>query len=217
MNITVPSGGTRGGPDDVDDPRDGIVVRELPQGETPPPLHPELDVFRDPRAQRVALAEIAAEALGGVWIAERGGRTVGYVTFHPPGELETWRDDPTGRLVELGAIEVAPALRGNRLGERLLARAFADGRFDDTVVIATMYAWHYDLTRTGLTPFAYRRLLERTYRKAGFERMGTTDPEIRSDAANALMVRIGPQAPEELVRAFHLLRTRPRSGPLGAW
>lgn len=190
---------------------DGIHLRELPAGEEPPPLHPELDVFRPPHEQRTALADIAADPDGRVWIAERAGRTVGYVTFHPPGELETWCDDPTGRLVELGAIEVAPSLRGNRIGERLLSCAFEDGRFDDTIVFATMYVWHYDLARTGLTSFAYKRLLERLYRKGGLERMGTSDPEVRADAANALMVRVGPEAPSDLVDAFHRLRTRPRS------
>lgn len=188
-----------------------VRVRELARDEEPPPLHPELDVFRAPTDQRTALADIAALPGGCVWIAEQGGLTVGYVTFHPPGELETWRDDRSGRLIELGAIEVAPSLRGARLGERLLEAAFADGRFDDVVVIATMYVWHYDLARTGLSSFAYKRVLERLYRKGGLLRMGTSDPEIRADAANALMVRIGPHVPEESIRAFHRLRTRPRS------
>lgn len=191
-------------------------VRELGAGETPPPLHPELDVFRSPDDQREALADIAADPRGRVWIAEDGGRVVGYVTFHPPGPHETWSADTTGRLVELGAIEVAPSLRGERLGERLLAAAFEDGRFDDVVVFATLYAWHYDLARTGLSVFAYKRLLEKLYRKAGLVRLPTTDPEVRADAANALMVRVGPDVPAAAADAFHRLRTAPRAGPFAA-
>lgn len=186
-----------------------MTLRELAAGEDPPPLHPELDVFRAPDEQRTALREIAADPRGCVWIAETRGSTVGYVTFHPPGRLETWSGNEGSRLIELGAIEVAPSLRGNRIGDQLLEAAFADGRFDESIVIATMYVWHYDLARTGLTPFAYKRLLERLYRKGGLQRMATSDPEIRADAANALMVRIGPRAPDAAVRGFHRLRVRP--------
>lgn len=191
-----------------------LRIYELPAGQASPPLHEELDVFRSPAEQRTALTSIAADPDGCVWLAERDGRVVGYVSYHPPGELETWGDDATGRLVELGAIEVAPSLRGERLGERLLAASLADGRFDDTVVFATLYSWHYDLSRTSSTPFAYKRLLEKLYRKEGLVRMPTTDPEIRADAANALMVRVGPRAPAEVVDEFDRLRTRPR-GLLG--
>ena len=204
-----------GGPDDGAAGTRALRIRELAAGQESPPLHEELDVFRSPGEQGAALTSIAADPHGCVWIAERDGRVVAYVSYHPPGELETWGDDATGRLVELGAIEVAPSLRGERLGERLLAASLADGRFDDTVVFATLYSWHYDLSRTSLTPFAYKRLLEKLYRKEGLVRMPTTDPEIRADAANALMVRVGPRAPAEVVEEFDRLRTRPR-GILGA-
>lgn len=187
-------------------------VREVLADAPPLPFHPELDVFRAPEAQREAVADIAADPDGCAFVAEQGGRTVGYVTFHPPGDLETWGDDRSGRLVELGAIEVAPSLRGERLGERLLEAAFADGRFDGTVVFATLYVWHYDLARTGLGPFAYRRLLEKLYRKAGLVAKPTSDPEIRSDGANALVVRIGPEAPDDVVREFDRIRVRPSVG-----
>ncbi|MEX2500742.1 MAG: GNAT family N-acetyltransferase [Trueperaceae bacterium] len=186
-------------------------VRQLPPGDAPPPLHPELDVFRTPAQQAEALAEIASDPNGQVWIAEEGGLVVAYVTFHPPGDVETWGDDRTGALIELGAIEVAPSLRGERLAERLLEAAFAGDAFSDTVVFATMYVWHYDLVRSGLRSFAYKRLLERLYRKAGLVAMPTSDPEVRADPANALMVRIGPNADPAVVREFHRLRTRPPS------
>ena len=185
-----------------------VRVRELLADAPPRPFHAELDVFRTPEAQRAAVIGIAADPRGCVFVAEDAVATVGYLTFHPPGELETWGEDRTGRLVELGAIEVAPSLRGERLAERLLEAAFADGRFDDTVVFATLYVWHYDLTRTGLGPFAYRRLLEKLYRKAGLTALPTSDPEVRADGANALVARIGPDAAEPVVREFHRLRTR---------
>lgn len=185
-------------------------VREVVAGAPPLPFTSELDVFRTPSAQREAVIDIASDVGGSAWVAEDGRATIGYVTFHPPGDLETWGEDRTGLLVELGAIEVAPSRRGDRLGERLLTAAFADGRFDATVVFATLYVWHYDLNRTGLGSFAYRRLLEKLYRKVDLVRVPTSDPEVRADGANALLARIGPRASEDVVREFDRLRTRPR-------
>lgn len=184
--------------------------------------HPRLDRFRPPPLQLQALIDIAADPRGCVTgalieseatdhagFAESGRPVlVGYAAFHPPSDVESWGDDRTGRLVELGAIEVAPDLRGRRLAERMLDASFAGGRFNDTVVFATLYVWHYDLARTGLGDLAYRRMLERLYRSAGLEPFPTSDIEVRSSAANALMARIGPDAPEEVVAEFHRLRKR---------
>jgi len=192
----------------------GARVRELTADTPPLPLHDALDVFRPPDLQRLALIDIASDPHGLVVVAEDQTRTVGYVTFHPPSEIEAWGDDRSGRLIELGAIEVAPAVRGEHLAERMLDKAFAGGRFDGTVVFATLYAWHYDLDRSGLGPFAYKRRLERLYGKVGLEPMPTSDPEVRADPANGLVARIGPGAPESVVREFHRLRTKPRG--LGA-
>lgn len=177
--------------------------------------HAELDIFRPPAEQLEALRELADEARCCVSVAVAAGVAIGYAAFHPPTGIESWGDDRTGRIVELGAVEVAPSWRGHQLGERLLLASLEDGRYDDTVVFATMYAWHYDLARTGLTDFGYKRLLERLYRKAGLEPRPTTDPEIRSNAANGLMVRIGPAAPREVREEFERLRTRPQPLPFG--
>lgn len=173
--------------------------------------HEELDMFRPPAGQLAALRELAGEERCCVSVAVADGTLIGYAAFHPPTEVESWGDDRSGRIVELGAVEVAPSWRGFELGERLLRASFAGGRWDDTVVFATMYAWHYDLARTGLTDFAYKRLLEKLYRKVGMEPRPTTDPEIRSNAANQLMVRVGPDAPAEVREEFERLRTRPQA------
>lgn len=167
-----------------------------------------LNVFRPAPRQHAALMDLAGDASCCVSIARDGERLVGYAVFHPPTEIETWGRDRTGKLIELGAVEVDPAYRGQRLAERLLELSFEGGRFDGTVVFATMYVWHYDLKRTGLSDFAYRRMLERLYRSVGMVPFRTNDPEIRSNAANALMARIGPDCPPEVVAEFDRLRTQ---------
>lgn len=176
-------------------------------------LHPELNVFRPPERQLEALVKIAESPDGCVSIAVDGDVIVGYAAFHRPDAFERWADDDTGGIYELGAVEVAPSYRGQGLARRLLAETFATGRFEDKVVLATLYYWHYDLERTGLSPFAYRELLEKLYRSVGFENFATDDPDIFAHAENALMARIGEKAPEAVVKRFHDLRFARDEGP----
>lgn len=172
--------------------------------------HPGLDAFRRPSAQHAALVAMAGEERGCVTAAfdPETRQLVGYVAFHAPSEVETWGEDRSGALVELGAVEVAHAYRGQRLAERMLAASFAEGRFDDTVVFATLYRWHYDMERTGLGELGYRRMLERLYRTVGLTPVETTDPEIAHDPANRLLARIGERAPRQVVDEFDRLRLR---------
>ncbi|MDT3681505.1 MAG: GNAT family N-acetyltransferase [Truepera sp.] len=179
--------------------------------------HERLALFRPPAEQLAALVDIASDARGCVVSATDGGTLVGYVAFHPPTEVESWGADATGELIELGAIEVAPEYRSQNLARRLLQASFEGGRFDHTVVFATLYVWHYDLVRSGLTDLAYRRMLERLYHSAGMDSFPTSDEEIRSSAANALMARIGPLAPPRVVEEFHRLRRAQPVTAAGAW
>jgi acetoin utilization protein AcuA len=172
--------------------------------------HAGIDMFRPSAKQHQALIGIARDPQSCVSVGVDAGVMVAYAALHPPSDVESWGDDRTGRIIELGAVEVAPPYRGQRLAERLLAATFADGRFESTVTFATMYVWHYDLKRTGLNDFAYKRLLERLYRSAGFVPFPTADAEVRSSAANQLMARIGSRADPVVVEEFHRLRTRPR-------
>jgi len=170
--------------------------------------HPDLDAFRPPAAQLQALSSIAGEREGCVASAVGVNRStlVGYAAFHRPSAIEPWGADRSGALIELGAVEVASGYRGMKLAERLLSAGLSDGRFDDTVVFATLYRWHYDLERSKLGELGYRRMLERLYGSAGFTALETTDPEIGAHAANRLMVRIGKNADPAIVAEFERLR-----------
>ncbi|SRR5690554_1815181 len=169
---------------------------------------PGLSMFRPPAAQHEALLELAADPRCCVSIAAEGSALLGYVTFHPPSAIESWGEDATGQLIELGAIEVSPSARGQKVAQRLLEASFGTGRFDATIVFATMYVWHYDLGRTGLSDFAYRRMLERLYGGAGLRQVGTTDEELRASPANLLMARVGPDCPGHVSDEFDRLRLR---------
>ncbi len=165
-----------------------------------------LDVFRQPDAQFAALLSIAHDQDGCVCFARMGHRLIGYATFHPPDIIERWSQGSVPGIVELGAIETSRLHRGRHLARHLLEAAVQTGRFEDKILIATIYQWHFDLDGTNLTAHAYRKLLERMYGSVGFEVMKTDDPEIMYYPGNSLMARIGERASPALKSEFERLR-----------
>ncbi len=178
-------------------------------------LHPEINVFRPPDRQHEALTGIAKSPDGCVSIAYVDDTIVGYAAFHRPDAFERWGKDKTGGIYELGAVEVAPSWRGRGIAKRLLEASFKTGRFDDKIVIATLYYWHYDLERSGMTAFAYRDLLKSLYSSVGFETFSTDDPDIFAHAENLLMARIGPKTPAKVKQSFDRLRFGAEDAPWG--
>ncbi|MDP9375803.1 MAG: hypothetical protein M3Q65_25800 [Chloroflexota bacterium] len=154
---------------------------------------------------------------GDLTAAVAGKLLVGYLTILPiepvrwDGRLyhRRWERLPGGR--ELGSIEVSRGWRGRRRGERLVLAAFADGAWDATIVISVELSWHWDYEELHLSKREYRALLQRLLARAGFRERKTDEPDVASDPANMLMVRIGPRAPEaERVRFESLLFTGER-------
>ena len=165
-----------------------------------------LDVFRQPDAQFAALLSIAGDVDGCVCFARLGHRLIGYATFHPPDAIERWSQGTVPGIIELGAIETSRTHRGRHLARHLLESAVETGRFEDKILIATIYQWHFDLEGTNLTAHAYRKLLERMYGSVGFEIMKTDDPEIAYYPGNSLMARIGVRSSPALRLEFDRLR-----------
>ena len=165
-----------------------------------------LDVFRQPDAQFQALLSIAGDSDGCVCFARLGHRLIGYATFHPPDAIERWSQSTIPGITELGAIETSRTHRGRHLARHLLESAVETGRFEDKILIATIYQWHFDLDGTNLTAHAYRKLLERMYGSVGFEIMKTDDPEIAYYPGNSLMARIGARSSPALRLEFDRLR-----------
>ncbi len=165
-----------------------------------------LNTFRPAEKQQQALLEIARLPNGCLTFARLAHRLIGYATFHAPDSFERWSKCAVPGLLELGAVETSSTHRGRHLARRLLEVSFNTGRFEDKIVIATIYQWHFDLERTGLTAYGYRTLLQRLYASVGFEVVKTDDPEVMESPNNALMARVGSRAPEELRQEFERLR-----------
>ncbi|TJY43286.1 GNAT family N-acetyltransferase [Cohnella pontilimi] len=173
-------------------------------------MHPDLDAFRRPKEQHLALIEIAGLPEGRVVLARDGNTVVGYVTFHYPDEMERWSEAGMDDLIELGAVEVANAYRSMGLGKAMIAAAFENGQLDNAIVYTTEYYWHWDLEGSGLSVWQYREMMERLMKSVGMVWFATDDPEITAHPANCLMVRVGRQVPQESVEKFDRVRFRQR-------
>lgn len=169
-------------------------------------FHPNLTAFRPPQQQHQALIEISDLPEGRILIARLNHTIVGYVTFLYPDPLERWSEGNMDNLIELGAIEVIPEFRGNRVGQNLLKVAMMDDAMEDYIIITTEYYWHWDLEGTGLNVWDYRKMMEKMMSAGGLEWYATDDPEISSHPANCLMVRIGNRVDTESIQKFDRLR-----------
>lgn len=164
-------------------------------------LDDELRAFRPPKRQKEALIEITQIPNGRIVIARIESDILGYITFHPPDSFERWAKGPP-EILELGAIEVSPKVRGLGVGKKLLAVAFTDPAMENYLVIATEYYWHWDLERTGLRVWEYRELMDRLMSSAGLLIRETDDDEIRSHPANMLTARYGKNLSQSSIEHF---------------
>lgn len=173
-------------------------------------FHHDLVSFRPPKEQQQALIEITRLPEGRIIIARENNTVVGYVTFHYPDPLERWSEGNMENLIELGAIEVVPKYRGNKVGKSLLKVAMMDEAMEDYIIITTEYYWHWDLKGTGLDVWGYRKLMEKMMNSGGLEWYATDDPEISSHPANCLMARIGKNINLDSIQQFDRLRFKNR-------
>lgn len=160
-----------------------------------------LRTFRPPKRQKEALVEISQIPNGRIVIARIDSTIMGYVTYHPPDSFERWALGPP-ELLELGAIEVSPKVRGLGVGKKLLEVTFADPTMENYIVIATEYYWHWDLEKTGLRVMEYRELMDRLMSSAGLYVTETDDEEICSHPANMLAVRYGKNLSQATIDKF---------------
>jgi acetoin utilization protein AcuA len=164
----------------------------------------DLCIFREPHKQHKALIEIAASDDGLVYIARRGNLIMGYVTFHNPDKYSRWSRHPS--ILELGAIEVSPSCRHQKLGSKLLKCAFSNPLMEEKIVITIEFCWHWDLDNTGLDIWRYQKMLSKLFGSVGLVRVPTDDPEILEHIANVMMARIGSRVSEEDIKRFEEMK-----------
>lgn len=159
-----------------------------------------------PDLQHQTLVRIVKNGQGRVSLIYNPDRViVGYVTITVPDEDTRWGRDHLPGLYELGGIEIGRAWRGYGLSHALMEAAFSDGEYDKGIVIATGYRWCWDYESSGLSTREYRDMLHRVMQRFGFEFFDTDEPNVAWYPDNALVGRIGKDAPPELAQKFKAL------------
>ncbi|WP_156291544.1 GNAT family N-acetyltransferase [Oceanobacillus salinisoli] len=166
----------------------------------------QLTAFRPAHKQFEALQSIADFPEGRILVARTEDTIVGYVTYLHPDPLERWSKFNMEDLMELGAIEMIPTYRGEKVASNLLEVSMLDEFMENYIIISTEYYWHWDLEKTNLSIWNYRKIMEKMMAAGGLHPAPTDDPEIISHPANCLMVRIGKNVPKESIERFDQLR-----------
>lgn len=169
-------------------------------------FHDQLTSFRPAPKQFEAILKIADFPEGRIIIARTEDTIIGYATYVYPDPLERWSEIVIENLIVLGAIEVIPAYRGQKIASGLLQVSMMDDFMENYIIISTEYYWHWDLRGTKLSMWDYRKVMEKMMAAGGLKPARTDDPEICSHPANCLMVRIGENVSEDSIKLFDKLR-----------
>lgn len=169
-------------------------------------FHEKLTAFRPASKQFEAIVSIADCPEGRIIVARTEEMIIGYVTYLYADPLERWSEFNMKDLIVLGAIEMIPEYRGERVASNLLKVSMMDPFMENYIIISTEYYWHWDLEGTKLSIWNYRKIMEKMMASGGLTPAPTDDPEIISHPANCLMVRIGRNVPEESIERFNQLR-----------
>ncbi len=126
---------------------------------------------------------------------------VGYLLLVPAGPDQPWGRLNDPRVLEIG-IEVARGYRGHGVAQALFRRAFSRPEVESRIYVATAYVWCWDVEETGLAANIYADRLLKLFERFGFRREWTNEPNVAMEPANFFAVRIGRQAPPDLIRRF---------------
>ncbi|WP_058307076.1 GNAT family N-acetyltransferase [Gracilibacillus massiliensis] len=169
-------------------------------------MNMELTAFRPPKEQLDALIEISTLPEARVYIATADQEVIGYVTYLHPDPIERWSKYPYDNILELGAIEIATAYRGNKLASRLIELSMKDENMENYIILSTEYYWHWDLNYSQLSVWDYRKIMEKMMMSGDLYPAPTNEPEIMAHPANCLMVRIGKHVDKKDKELFDRLR-----------
>lgn len=156
-------------------------------------LSAKLHCFRPSCKQLQALIELAGQPDGLVFTASTEDLIIAYATFQKP-DYPWWQSRCQPCLLELGSLETDPAWRKGGIASTLMAALFNNADFtyfERYIVMAMQSSANWDLSGTGLEPWAYRKMMVGFFKKYGFQPRETLDPEIAEFPGSVLLVRTG--------------------------
>ena len=125
------------------------------------------------------------------------GKIVGQATLAP---VDSWWQG-IGNAYEI-AVEVSSGWRKLGLAHQLLSYALEFEALEEFLILGLGLSWHWDYEGLGMSRFRYRGMIERLFATYGFVEYLTSEPNIRMDPANILVVRLGRKVEEEQVNQF---------------
>jgi acetoin utilization deacetylase AcuC-like enzyme len=119
---------------------------------------------------------------------------------------EWWEGIPN--LYEV-AIEVSANWRKLGLANVLVTFALEPDYFEDVILFALGYAWHWDLDETGLGSMRYGAMIRSLFQRVGFEQMYASEPNLHMDPANIFLARIGKRVDPAVQAQFRARLSAP--------
>ena len=125
------------------------------------------------------------------------GKIVGQATLAP---VDGWWQD-IGNAYEV-AVEVSSCWRKLGIAHRLLSLALEFESLEEYLILGLGLSWHWDYEGLGMSRFQYREMIARLFAAHGFVEYLTSEPNIRMDPANILVVRPGSRLDGESMNQF---------------
>jgi len=119
---------------------------------------------------------------------------------------EWWEGIPN--LYEV-AIEVSANWRKLGLANALVTFALEPDYFEDVILFALGYAWHWDLDETKMGSMRYGAMIRSLFQRVGFEQMYATEPNLQMDPANIFLARIGKRVDPAVQAQFRARLSAP--------
>jgi acetoin utilization deacetylase AcuC-like enzyme len=99
-------------------------------------------------------------------------------------------------------IEVSSNWRSMGIAETILDFALELDALEDMILFAMGLSWHWDTEELEISVYQYRKLIARLFEAQGFNEYSTTEPNIRMEPDNILLVRIGTNVDQLVVKRF---------------
>ena len=153
---------------------------------------------RQPEREHQLLLSIAQQPESMLTLAYTArGEIVGQATLAP---VDSWWQG-IGNAYEI-AVEVSSRWRKLGIAHQLLSCALEFESMEEFLILGLGFSWHWDYEGLGISRFRYREMIERLFATYGFVEYLTSEPNIRMDPANILLVRLGNKVEEEQVNQF---------------
>ena len=99
-------------------------------------------------------------------------------------------------------IEVSSNWRRMGLARTILEFALELDALEDMILFAMGLSWHWDTDDLKISVYRYRELLAKLFESQGFKEYATTEPNIRMEPGNILLVRVGKNVDKLVVKRF---------------